>query len=48
MIKRYYYLLLAVFLVLPLVSGCSSDDDSSGKNGHLTINDIQITEEGDI
>lgn len=46
MIKRYYYLLLAVFLVLPLVSGCSSDDDSSGKNGHLTINDIQITEEG--
>ena len=43
--KRYYNLILAICLLLPLFCGCSSDD-SSEMNEHPTINDIQFTEQG--
>ena len=43
--KRYYNLILAICLLLPLFCGCSSDD-SSEMSEHPTINDIQLTEQG--
>ena len=46
MMKKYHYLLLALCLVLPCVSGCSSDDESSEDAGRPTIDNIQSTESG--
>lgn len=46
MIGKYYNFLLVLCLMLPLVSGCSSDDNSSETGGNPTIDDIRSTEEG--